>query len=261
MLTRRLIPCLDVRDGRVVKGVRFQSLRDAGDPPELAARYEREGADELVMLDVSATPEGRASAAETVERVRAVLGIPLTVGGGVRTPADAARLLGAGADKVSVNTAGVDRPELINELATRFGSQCTVIAIDAAAREDGVAGWEVVVRSGTQRTGIDAAAWAREAVARGAGEILLTSWDRDGTRTGYDLELLRAVCGSVDVPVIASGGADSPAHMVEAVQAGAEAILAASIFHDGDSSVHDVKRALAAAGVAVRLDSDEGVSA
>lgn len=257
MLTRRLIPCLDVRDGRVVKGVRFQGLRDAGDPAALAARYEREGADELVMLDVSATPEARGNACETVERVRAVLGIPLTVGGGVRTVDDAARLLEAGADKVSVNTAAFERPALVDELASRFGSQCTVVAIDAAARTGASPGWEVVVRSGTVRTGVDAIAWARSCVSRGGGEILLTSWDRDGTRSGYDLDLLRAVCDGAGVPVIASGGADSAAHMCEAVRAGAEAVLAASIFHDGDSSVLDVKRALAAMGVAVRLEASE----
>ncbi|TVQ61801.1 MAG: imidazole glycerol phosphate synthase subunit HisF [Phycisphaerales bacterium] len=263
MLTRRLIPCLDVRDGRVVKGVRFQGLRDAGDPAELAARYEAEGADEVVILDVSATPEGRSSAADTVERVRTVLGIPLTVGGGVRTCEDASRLLAAGADKVAVNTAAVLRPDLIEELALRFGSQCTVVAIDAAVRTGGAPGWEVVVRSGSERTGIDAVEWARACMSRGAGEILLTSWDRDGTGEGYDLGLLREVCGAVGVPVIASGGADSAAHMADGVRAGAEALLAASIFHDARHTVIDVKRALASMGVPVRLEADdaEGVNA
>lgn len=252
MLTKRVIPCLDVKDRRVVKGVKFQGLRDAGDPVECAARYEAQGADELVILDVSATPEGRANAAETVAAVRAVLGIPLTVGGGVRAIPDAGRLLDAGADKVSANTAAVDRPELIAELSQRFGVQCTVLAIDAARRESGD-GWEVVTRSGTNRTGIDAVEWAARAVSLGAGEILLTSWDRDGTRSGYDVELLDAVCGAVDVPVIASGGADTVAHMVEALDAGSEAVLAASIFHDGHTTVNDVKRGLAEAGARVRV--------
>ena len=259
MLTKRVIPCLDIRDGRVVKGVRFQGLRDAGDPVECAARYEAQGADELVILDVSATPEGRANAAETVAAVRAVLGIPLTVGGGVRAVADAARLLDAGADKVSVNTAAVDRPELIGELAGRFGVQCTVVAIDAARRElaraPGDRGWEVVTRSGTDRPGIAAVGWAERCVSLGAGEILLTSWDRDGTRSGYDTDLLRSVCGGVGVPVIASGGADSVAHMVEALDAGSEAVLAASIFHDAHTTVDDVKRGLAQAGARVRIAS------
>ena len=191
MLTRRIIPCLDVRDGRVVKGVKFQNLRDAGDPAEQAARYEAAGADELVILDVSATAEGRANAAHTVAAVRAVLGIPLTVGGGIRAVEDAARLLRAGADKVSVNTAAVLDPEVLTRLSEQFGAQCTVVAIDAAAKEDGE-GWEVVTHAGTKRTGLDAVQWAREAVSRGAGEILLTSWDRDGTRSGYDCPLLTA---------------------------------------------------------------------
>jgi cyclase len=251
MLTARVIPCLDVRDGRVVKGVRFQGLRDAGDPVESARRYEADGADELVILDVSATPEGRANAAHTVADVRAVLGIPLTVGGGIRAVADAERLLDAGADKVSVNTAAVADPSLIDRLAARFGTQCTVLALDAARRADGE-GWEVVVRSGTVRTGTDALAWAAEATARGAGEILLTSWDRDGTRSGYDLALLAAMRGAVGVPVIASGGAAHADHLAEALRAGADAVLAASIFHDGDTTPAAVKDALAAAGIEVR---------
>lgn len=250
MLTVRVIPCLDVRDGRVVKGIQFQGLVDAGDPAERAAAYEAQGADELVILDVSATPEGRGHAVETVRQVRDVLRIPLTVGGGVRRVEDAARLLDAGADKVSVNTAAVDRPEILNELATRFGSQCTVLAIDAAQRADG--SFEVVTRSGTNRTGIDVVQWARDGVARGAGEILLTSWDRDGTKSGYDTVLLRAVSDAVRVPVIASGGAASAAHLVEALAAGASAVLAASIFHYGETTVADVKRELAAAGLEVR---------
>jgi len=249
--TRRIIPCLDCRDGRVVKGVRFQGLRDAGDPVELALSYEEQGADELVLLDVSATPEGRRTAHETVARVREVLSIPLTVGGGVRTVEDARLLLEAGADKVSVNTAAVQDPGLLTELARRFGVQCTVLALDAARTPAGD-GFEVVIRSGAERTGIDAVRWAREAVARGAGEILLTSWDRDGTRDGYDLEITGAIARAVTVPVIASGGANSAAHMVEAFAVDADAVLAASIFHDRDTTVARIKDELAAAGVEVR---------
>jgi len=251
MLTSRVIPCLDVKDGRIVKGVRFQGLRDAGDPATQAARYQEEGADELVILDVSATPEGRGNAVETVRQVRAVLSIPLTVGGGVRRIEDAARLLEAGADKVAVNTAAVREPALVGRLAERFGSQCTVVAVDAARRAD-AEGWEVVILSGKERTGRCAVAWCREVAALGAGELLLTSWDRDGTRSGYDLELLAAVSAAVTVPVIASGGAAGPEHLVEALQAGASAVLAASIFHDGEHTVDDVKQALAARGVEVR---------
>lgn len=251
MLAARVIPCLDTRDGRVVKGVRFQGLRDAGSPVERAALYEAQGADELVLLDVSATPEGRGHALETVRAVRRALAIPLTVGGGVRAAEHAGALLEAGADKVGVNTAAVLRPALIEEIAARFGSQCAVLALDAAARPDG-GGWEVVIRSGSERTGLDAVAWAREAAQRGAGEILLTSWDRDGTRAGYDLALLAAVAGAVRVPVVASGGADRPEHLVEALRAGADAVLAASIFHDGDLSVAEVKDVLFAHGIVVR---------
>lgn len=251
MLTVRIVPCLDVRDGRVVKGVQFQGLRDAGDPVERAAAYEAGGGDEIVILDVSATTEGRGHAMETTRAVRRALGIPLTVGGGVRVVDDAARLLDAGADKVGVNTAAVDNPALLTTIATRYGAQCTVLALDAARRLDG-AGWEVVTRAGKHRTGIDAAGWAAEAARRGAGEILLTSWDRDGTRSGYDLELIAAVRQVVSVPIIASGGAAHAAHMVEAVRAGADALLAASIFHDGETTPDSLKRALAAAGVVVR---------
>jgi imidazoleglycerol phosphate synthase cyclase subunit len=251
MLTIRIIPCLDVRDGRVVKGVRFQGLRDAGDPAERAAAYEAQGADELVLLDVSATNEGRGHAVRTVQAVRRRIGIPMTTGGGVRTAEDAGALLDAGADKVSVNTAAVDRPALITEIATRYGSQCAVLALDAARRLDGP-GWEVVVRSGQVRTGRDVLDWAAEAADRGAGEILLTSWDRDGTRSGYDLDLLSAVSSGVCVPVIASGGAASAAHLAQAVRAGADAVLAASIFHDGETTVAAVKSELAALGVRVR---------
>lgn len=251
MLTRRLIPCLDVRDGRVVKGVRFSGLRDAGDPVEQATRYEQAGADELVMLDVSATPDGRKTALETVRALRAVLSIPLTVGGGVRTIDDALALLQAGADKVGVNTAAVEHPETISALATQVGAQCVVLAIDAARSTEGD-GWLVVTRSGTNRTPLDAVEWARRGESLGAGEILLTSWDRDGTHSGYDLDLLAAVCGSVRIPVIASGGASSAAHMAEAIEAGADAVLAASIFHDNKTTVREVKDQLAARGVEVR---------
>jgi imidazoleglycerol phosphate synthase cyclase subunit len=247
----RIIPCLDVKDGRVVKGVRFSNLRDAGDPAERAALYEETGADEIVVLDVSATLEARKTRHGTVRAVRERLSIPLTVGGGVRAVADAAALLEAGADKVSTNTAAVRAPELLTALAERFGRQCTVLAIDAAWDER-AARFEVVVLSGKERTGRDAVEWAREGVARGAGEILLTSWDRDGTRSGYDLELLSAVARAVPVPVIASGGASTPQHLIEALRAGADAVLAASIFHDGDLTVGDVKRELARAGIAVR---------
>ncbi|RJO65909.1 MAG: imidazole glycerol phosphate synthase subunit HisF [Myxococcales bacterium] len=251
MLTRRIIPCLDVKDGRVVKGVRFQGLRDAGDPRALAAEYERQGADELVFLDVSATPEGRKTAVETVRRVREVLAIPLTVGGGVRGPADAGALLDAGADKVSMNTAAVADPSLIDLVATRFGAQCAVLAVDAKAAAPGR--WQVVVQSGRVDTGKDVVEWVREAVARGAGEILLTSWDRDGTRSGYDLELVSAVSRAVRAPVIASGGANTPEQLADGVRAGADAVLAASIFHDGDWTVAALKVRLAAMGVEVRL--------
>jgi imidazole glycerol-phosphate synthase subunit HisF len=252
MLSRRIIPCLDVRDGRVVKGVRFQGLRDSGDPAELAARYESDGADEITLLDISATPEGRRSALETVARVRAVLSIPLTVGGGVRSVNDAAALLDAGADKIGINTAAVRNPTLLTECAERFGVQCIVLAIDAARTDSPSPAWRVVVRSGTDATMIDAVEWARTGAALGAGEILLTSWDRDGTRSGYDLDLIRAVASAVSVPVIASGGAAEPVHLLQALHAGADAALAAGIFHDGVFSVGGVKQFLAARGVEVR---------
>jgi cyclase len=247
MLTARIIPCLDVSHGRVVKGVQFQGLRDAGDPAERAKAYEDQGADEIVILDVSATPEGRGHQLETVRRVREALSIPLTVGGGVRAEEDALALLEA--DKVSVNTAAVTRPELLSEIADRFGRQCCVLAIDAAQREGR---FEVLVKGGREGTEIDALEWARAGEARGAGEILLTSWDRDGTRSGYDLALTGAVAKAVHVPVIASGGADSPEHIREAFAAGADAVLAASIFHDGDLTVGDVKLYLQEHGVRVR---------
>ena len=248
-LASRVVPCLDIKGGRVVKGVRFQGLRDAGDPVECAALYEAQGADEIVLLDVSATPEGRGHALDTVRRVRAVLSIPLTVGGGVRGADDAGTLLEAGADKIGVNTAAVARPALVAEIAERFGAQCTVLAVDAASAGGG---WEVVVESGRRRTGTDVVEWCEKATTMGAGEILLTSWDRDGTGEGYDLELVEAVSYAVTVPVIASGGADSPRHLIEALQAGASAALVASILHDGETTVAELKRELASAGIMVR---------
>lgn len=250
MLTKRIIPCLDVRDGRIVKGTSFANLRDAGDPVERAAAYEAQGADELVVLDVSATPDGREAALHTVEAIRRAISIPLTVGGGVRTIAHARALLEAGADKVGVNSAAVERPELLTEIAERMGAQCVVLAIDAARSE---ASWEVVTRSGTNRTGIDAVEWARDGVAAGAGEILLTSFDEDGRGNGYDLALIRAISGVVNVSIIASGGASTAAHMVDGFEAGADAVLAASIFHDGVTSVDELKQQLCAAGVPVRM--------
>lgn len=241
---RRIIPCLDVRDGRVVKGIQFQGLRDAGDPVERAAAYEAQGADELVILDVSATPEARANATHTVAAVRRAIGIPLTVGGGVRTLDDAHRLLDAGADKVAINTAAVRRPELITELADRFGVQCTVLACDAAQHADSPDTWEVVVTSGRERTGLDVVAWCADAQRRGAGEVLLTSWDRDGTGQGFDLPLLRAARHAVTIPIIASGGAHSADHLADALRI-VDAALAATIFHDGHTTVAHVKTHIA----------------
>lgn len=255
MLANRIIPCLDVRDGRVVKGIKFSGLRDAGDPAERAALYEEQGADEIVLLDISATTEKRKTQVRTVKAVRKVLSIPLTVGGGVSTADDAQALLEAGADKVSVNTAAVENPALVSDIAERFGSQCAILALDAsAAKHTPVpSGFEVLVRSGKERTGIDAVAWARQAVSIGAGEILLTSFDRDGTREGYDLPLLRAVSSAVSVPVIASGGASTVKHLHEAIEAGAQAVLAASIFHYGEISVGDIKKELSDLGLRMRL--------
>jgi len=249
MLKSRVIPCLDVNDGRVVKGVKFQNLRDAGDPVELSLRYEDQGADELVLLDVTATRQERIAMLETVERVRRKLRIPLTVGGGIKTIEDAARLLNAGTDKVSINSAAVRNPDLIVDMAARFGAQCTVIAIDAKMT-DGQ--FQVLTRSGTEAETLDAVKWSATVQQLGAGEILLTSFDRDGTRSGYDLPMLSAVTSACSLPVIASGGADTVAHMVEAFEHGAHAVLAASIFHDGNMTVAEVKAELASQGINVR---------
>jgi imidazoleglycerol phosphate synthase cyclase subunit len=230
--------------------VRFQGLRNVGDPVERAVLYQNQGADEIVFLDVSATPEGRGAHRTTIAAVRENLSIPLTTGGGIRTADDARLLLDAGADKVSVNTAAVLRPELIDELARLYGSQCTVLALDAIRVGEG---WQVVIRSGGEQKAVDAVRWAAEAASRGAGEILLTSVDRDGTRSGYDCDLLRAVSSAVSVPVIASGGADTPEHCREAFEAGADAVLAASIFHEGDFTVAELKEYLSARNIEVRL--------
>jgi cyclase len=250
MLTRRLIVCLDVRDGRVVKGTRFVDLRDVGDPALLATRYEAEGADEIVFLDISASAEGRATLLETVRRTAEQLFIPLTVGGGVRTADDVGRVLRAGADKVAINSAAVARPALLTECADQFGAQCVVASIDARREGDR---WLVWTHGARTRTELDAVAWAEECVARGAGEILLTSIDHDGARTGYDIALTRAVADAVAVPVIASGGAGAPVHLVAAIEdAHADAALVAGIVHDGVYSVRACKDAMRAAGLSVR---------
>jgi cyclase len=251
MLTRRIIPCLDVKDGRVVKGVRFADLRDAGDPAAAAALYDAQGADELCVLDITASHESRGTRLEMVRRVAERIFLPLTVGGGVRAVEDVRALLFAGADKVAVNTAALDDPSIIGAIARRFGSQAIVVAIDA--RRSGPGAWEVYTHGGRKPAGRDALAWAEEAARRGAGEILLTSMDRDGTRAGYDLALTRAVVERVPVPVIASGGVGSLDHVVEGLtEGGAHAVLAASIFHFGEHTVGGVKAYLAARGVPVR---------
>jgi cyclase len=250
-LARRVIPCLDVDAGRVVKGVSFVDLVDAGDPAALAAAYDAEGADELVFLDITATVEARATLFDVVARTAEQVFIPLTVGGGVRTVTDVQRLLRAGADKVSVNSAAVRDPELLSAGAGTYGVQCMVLAIDARRRADG-GGWEVVVDGGRTPTGRDALAWAEEGAGRGAGELLVTSMDADGRRTGYDLDLIGAVTAAVDVPVIASGGAGEVGHFAAACHAGADAVLAASVFHFGRLSIAEVKAALAGAGLPVR---------
>jgi cyclase len=255
---KRVIPCLDVDAGRVVKGVEFVDIRDAGDPVELASHYDREGADELIFLDITATHEKRDTIARLARSTADEVFVPFTIGGGVRSVADAQAVLDAGADKVSVNSAALARPELIDELAETFGSQCVVLAIDAKRRaesEDFFNGddrWDAYVAGGRKPAGRDAVAWVREGVERGAGEILLTSMDRDGTSDGYDLELTAAVSRAVGVPVIASGGAGTLEHLVEALQAGADAVLCASIFHYGTFSIAQAKAHLAAAGIPVR---------
>lgn len=247
---RRVIACLDVDRGRVVKGTEFVDLRDAGDPVELAARYEKEGIDEVVFLDVTASHEGRGTAVELANRVAEAVFVPFTIGGGIRAVDDAREVLRAGADKVAVNSAAVRNPELLTALATEFGSQCVVLAIDARREGDR---YEVYVDGGREPTGRDAVEWAIEGVSLGAGEILLTSMDRDGTTDGYELELTRRVSESVPVPVIASGGAGEPGHLLDAViEGGADAVLCASIFHFGDFTVAEAKRAMATGGVAVR---------
>jgi cyclase len=250
-LTRRLIVCLDVREGRVVKGVRFEELRDVGDPAELARRYERDGADEVVFLDIGATHERRATMLDLARRTAEGLFIPLTIGGGIRSVRDMADALRAGADKVGVNSAAVERPEILTEGARRFGAQCIVASIDA--RREGES-WRVYTAGARTRTGLDAVRWARECASRGAGEILLTSIDRDGARTGYDLALTRAVSGAVSIPVIASGGAGSAAHVRDVIlDGGADAALVAGIVHDGVATVGELKRAMREARIPVRM--------
>jgi len=262
---KRVIPCLDVAAGRVVKGIGFVDLRDAGDPVELAARYDAAGADELVFLDITATSDKRETVVALARRAADELFIPFTIGGGIRSVSDAQAVLDAGADKVSINSAALARPDLLDELAGTFGAQCVVLAIDAKRRESDSTrpesdltrpSWEAYLAGGRTATGRDAVAWATEGARRGAGEILLTSMDRDGTNAGYDLELTRTVAEAVSVPVIASGGAGEVAHLTEALGAGADAVLCASIFHYGHHTVAEVKRELARNGVAVRIVSD-----
>jgi imidazole glycerol-phosphate synthase subunit HisF len=253
VVLKRVIPCLDVDRGRVVKGTNFVDIRDAGDPVELAVRYQEEGADEIVFLDITASHEKRDTVAALARRCADDVFIPFTIGGGIRSVADAQAVLDAGSDKVSVNSAAVERPQLIGELAEVFGAQCVVLAIDARKRT-GESGYEVVVQGGRRETGREAVEWAREGVERGAGEILLTSMDRDGTEDGYELELTRAVADAVDVPVIASGGAGNLDHLVDAVEHGlADAVLCASIFHYGQYTVGEAKQRMHAAGIPVRL--------
>jgi len=248
---KRIIPCLDVDNRRVVKGVNFVDLRDAGDPVELGARYDAEGADELVFLDVTATSDNRNTAVELASRVAAEVFIPFTIGGGIRSSDNAQAVLDAGADKVSVNSAAVAKPDLISAIAERFGSQCAVLAIDARRRDDG-SGWEVFTAGGRKASGLEAVAWAAEGVSRGAGEILLTSMDRDGTQDGYDLDLIKAVTDAVQVPVIASGGAGNAGDMAKSFESGADAALLASILHDGHTTVPALKQELIGLGCDVR---------
>lgn len=256
MLAKRIIPCLDVDAGRVVKGVKFVDIRDAGDPVEVARRYNREGADEITFLDITASSDDRETIVHVVEQVASEVFIPLTVGGGIRTAEDVRRMLNAGADKVAINTAAVFQPEFVKEAAERFGSQCIVVAIDAkrVSAEDEPARWEIFTHGGRKPTGLDAIEWARRMVAYGAGEILLTSMDRDGTKIGFDLELTRAISDAVSVPVIASGGVGNLQHLVDGVvEGGADAVLAASIFHFAEYSIEEAKRFMAEQGVEVRL--------
>ena len=247
---KRVIPCMDVDAGRVVKGTRFIDIRDAGDPVELAAHYDAQGADELIFLDITATSDKRATVVELARRAADDVFVPFTIGGGVRQVADAHAVLDAGADKVSINSAAIARPDLIDELAQVFGAQCIVLAIDAKRRLDG--SYEAYVAGGRTPTGRDAVQWAREGVERGAGEILLTSMDRDGTQDGYELTLTRTISGTVEVPVIASGGVGSAQHLIEGLKAGADAVLAASIFHYGTHTIPEVKAAISASGFAMR---------
>lgn len=251
MLTKRIVSCLDVSNGRVVKGVKFASLRDIGEASDLAAFYEAQGADEIVLLDISATIENRDNQLDTVRAVRAALTIPLSVGGGVRALKDVSLLLEAGADKVAVNTAAVENPDLLDRIAKTFGSQCTVLAVDAIAI--GNRNWEVVTHAGQKRSGLDAITWSRMATELGAGEILLTSVDRDGTKSGYDLDLVSEISSTVTVPVVASGGAALPRDFLLAFEAGADAVLAASIFHEQKFTVGEVKEFLTKEGIQVRL--------
>jgi cyclase len=251
-LAKRIIPCLDVDNGRVVKGVRFLEIRDAGDPVEIARRYDQQGADEITFLDITASSDNRETMVHVVEAMAAEVFIPLTVGGGIRKVEDVRRMLNAGADKVAINTAAVSRPEFVKEAADHFGSQCIVVAIDA--KQTGPDRWEVFTHGGRKATGLDAIEWAKKMTEFGAGEILLTSMDRDGTKDGFDLKLTRAVCDAVSIPVIASGGVGNLDHLVEGVRTGhADAVLAASIFHFGEYTVGQAKQRMAAAGIEVRL--------
>jgi cyclase len=262
MLAKRIIPCLDVTGGRVVKGVNFVALRDAGDPVEIAARYNEQGADELTFLDITATSDGRDLILHMIEAVASQVFIPLTVGGGVRSVDDVRRLLNAGADKVSFNSAAVAEPQVIRDASGKYGAQCIVVAIDAKARRDAqgrplegeAAGWDVYTHGGRRNSGLDAVAWARRMAEHGAGEILLTSMDRDGTKAGFDLALTRAVADAIDIPVIASGGVGTLDHLVDGIRiGGADAVLAASIFHYGEHTVGEAKALMAARGIPVRL--------
>jgi cyclase len=254
MLAKRIIPCLDVDNGRVVKGVRFVDIKDAGDPVEIAKRYDREGADELTFLDITASSDNRDTMVHVVEQVAGEIFIPLTVGGGIRTLDDIRRMLNAGADKVSINSAAVARPEFVREAAERFGSQCIVVALDAKQVSENPKRWEIFTHGGRKPTGLDAIEWARRMVAYGAGEILLTSMDRDGTKQGFDLELTQAISEAVSVPVIASGGVGNLQHLADGILQGkADAVLAASIFHFAEYTIRQAKEHLAAQGIEVRL--------